>query len=354
MTDDASVEMGTTIGADGEAVQFPRYRESLAEAKPFLMPGFQEDEVIEILPSEKANKKIRFDEQILIQEIENRFAYSFPEDDDDDSYEIEIVEDDGDADFYLEIVDGEVFYVFETEDDISEDESEESDDMEDSETETDQDAGPRQPLQLPIATMSAPLLDDDDDSNGVEPSSGASRNSAPSPQMDFHASMSSIMSENEDMLVLDEEFYSEDDQKDAAEQRPSSPPSVQAVPATPTSPDNAEDQLSSSAVVSSEEEPSTPPRQPKGAVALVDHFPEPVSPIAKNLAPASPGTGIKTPVKSILKACPESPKKPPTPKKKKKKGDKKKEKTFTKTYVRPEEFDGEHRVYTWEKPDCKF
>ena len=57
-TGEVVVEMGTTIGADGEAVQFPRYRESLAEAKPFLMPGFNEDEVVEILPSEKTNRKI--------------------------------------------------------------------------------------------------------------------------------------------------------------------------------------------------------------------------------------------------------------------------------------------------------
>ena len=153
----------------------------------------------------------------MIQEIENRFAYSYPEDEDDDSYEIEIVEDDGDADFYLEIVDGEVFYVFETEDDISEDDSEESDEMEDSETETDLEGSPRQPLQLPIATMSAPPLLDDDDSDLLQPVSGVSEKvvaSTPT-QMDFHASMSSLMSsENEAMLMLEDD-HEEDHSGDA-------------------------------------------------------------------------------------------------------------------------------------------
>src|SRR3569623_985447 len=96
---------------------FPRYFKDLAPAKPFLVPSF-DNQVVEVLPSAKANRKIRFDEQILVQEIENRYASMDYEEDDDDSYEIEIVDDDEDADFYLEIVDGEVVYVFETEDDI--------------------------------------------------------------------------------------------------------------------------------------------------------------------------------------------------------------------------------------------
>jgi hypothetical protein len=124
----------------------PRYADALHAPKPFLMP-VQDDENQQqqqprqqiILPPVKVNLKIRFSEEILVTEIEDRFYYSNNhngnnsssnlsdasgessdgECSDDDSYEIEIVEDDGEADFYLEIVDGEVFYVFETEDDIS-------------------------------------------------------------------------------------------------------------------------------------------------------------------------------------------------------------------------------------------
>lgn len=100
--------------------QLPFRNEPLAKAKPFLMPRGGPNDTHSILPPEKENRKIRFQEEILVTEIENRFYLNdFPEDDEEGSYEIEIVEDDGDADFYLEIVDGEVFYVFETEDDIS-------------------------------------------------------------------------------------------------------------------------------------------------------------------------------------------------------------------------------------------
>mmetsp|Transcript_5975 Transcript_5975/g.11991 ORF Transcript_5975/g.11991 Transcript_5975/m.11991 type:complete len:782 (+) Transcript_5975:260-2605(+) len=100
--------------------QLPARHEPLAKAKPFLMPRGGPNDTHTILPPEKENRKIGFKEEILVTEIENRFYLNdFPEDDEEGSYEIEIVDDDGDADFYLEIVDGEVFYVFETEDDIS-------------------------------------------------------------------------------------------------------------------------------------------------------------------------------------------------------------------------------------------
>lgn len=100
--------------------ELPVRHEPLAKAKPFLMPRGGPNDTHRILPPEKENRKICFKEEILVTEIENRFYLNdFPEDDEEGSYEIEIVDDDGDADFYLEIVDGEVFYVFETEDDIS-------------------------------------------------------------------------------------------------------------------------------------------------------------------------------------------------------------------------------------------
>jgi hypothetical protein len=109
--------------------EYPRYQQELAQPKPFLVPSF-DNEVVEVLPSEKQNRKINFDEAVYVMEIENRWQMMEVEElEDDDSYEIEIVEGTGgaagsgstedDADFYLEMIDGEIFYVFETEDDIS-------------------------------------------------------------------------------------------------------------------------------------------------------------------------------------------------------------------------------------------
>jgi hypothetical protein len=98
---------------------------------------------------------------------------------------------------------------------------------------------------------------------------------------------------------------------------------------------------------------TTPIQTRKGSVKipLVDMVP--TSPSAAPIPPTSPGnTSVATP-RSILKACPESPKKPMTPKKPrdKTKPKEKKEKTFTKTYVRAEQFNCETTVsYAWEKP----
>ena len=62
----------------------------------------------------------------------------------------------------------------------------------------------------------------------------------------------------------------------------------------------------------------------------------------------SPVQSSPTKTKSILKCNPASPVK--TPRKDRSKN-KKSTKTFSKTYVRADQLDGEHRVYTWAKPD---
>lgn len=325
-----------SVANDGSHV-FPRYQVKLAAAKPFLMPSF-DNRIVEILPSEKQNRKIRFDEEILVQEIENRFAYAnMDEEDDDDSYEIEIVEDDGDADFYLEIVDGEVFYVFETEDDISDDESDEEDaDMQvsESETETDlDDSQPRLPLQLPIAAMSAPNLDADMETI--------------MPTYEKRQAVVTPAPARDPVLVL-----SDDEESPPVSPMAPAPVAPAAVVAMSMAASSSAIEFESGLVTPVHSAPSTPDAPKKLSVKdmFFEDIPTPTSPIATHIAPASPGSGIRTPVRSILKACPESPRRPVTPKKKKDKKEKK-EKTFTKTYVRAEHYDGEHVAYSWEKPD---
>lgn len=317
-----------------ERKQFPRYTQPLAPAKPFLVPSF-DDEVVEILPSEKPNRKIRFSDNILVQEIENRYAYMYPEDDDEDSYEIEIVDDDGDADFYLEIVDGEVFYVFETEDDISDDESDEDMDIvSESETSTD-DERPRGALQLPIGNMLAPNLDDDGSEEQLllPPPVKAP---APAPVKASPASQPAVpkqpvavtpAAESDDDEPMSPKKEDENNSGLVRDEAPVSPLGLESAPCTP--------------VQSKKPSLGSLPDAP-----IVDHVP--ISPIAGPIAPASPGTN-KTPVRSILRACPESPK--VSVKKEKKPNKEKKEKTFTKTYVRAEHYDGEHVAYNWEKPE---
>jgi hypothetical protein len=189
-----SVVMDESEGYDAISyADFPRYFTPLAAAKPFLVPTF-DNQVVELLPAEKANRKICWDEQILVQEIENRYGDMEVEEGEEDSYEIEIVDDDGDADFYLEIVDGEVFYVFETEDDISEEEESDDDDSTmtggdvsvGAHSEIDPESGsemsppegahmPSRPVQVP-QRMALPRLDDDSsdaDASPVPESKGA-------------------------------------------------------------------------------------------------------------------------------------------------------------------------------------
>ncbi len=169
----------STIYVDDNGIwhrpEYPRYTQDLAAPKPFLVPSF-DDEVVEVLPSEKQSRKICFDESVYVLEIENRFQMMEPEEiDDDESYEIEIVESSGttecdDADFYLEMIDGEIFYVFETEDDISVDENEESEQEHDasSASETTNDSRQLIPMQLNISEMMAPLCDLEESSKHLD------------------------------------------------------------------------------------------------------------------------------------------------------------------------------------------
>ncbi|EEC45203.1 predicted protein [Phaeodactylum tricornutum CCAP 1055/1] len=397
---------------------FPRFDDKLAPPRPFLVPSF-DGEIVEILPSEKANRKIRFDETVHICEIENRFAYGdYPADDEEGSYEIEIVdENDDEADFYLEIVDGEVYYVFETEDDISvEDDSYETEDEDDAESND----GPIQSLQLAIANMQIPDFDGDvcvmadnveiekvgEDDNGYsEDSLGESQ----------HPTIEEINIKDTDEVIELEENNGEYEEKVASkivslsihtkEEPLSSLDSSIRIP-TAATPDinlktdtlearvqdedlmnntdaieifigkkgpiaaaqleEAGQSISGSDHEKANENNDTPISPQAGVapgatasplssircpvLATPNHTPKrsigadaPDSPV-KGIPPASP-------VKSILRACPESPRKAPKKKPKAREVSTKREKTFTKTYVRAETFDGEHRVYSWAKPD---
>jgi hypothetical protein len=362
MTDYMDINYGRahTVSDDDDAsntfegAQFPRYLIPLAPAKPFLMPSFN-DEVVEVLPSEKANRKIRFAEDILVQEIQNRYNLVDAEED-NDSYEIEIVQDDGDADFYLEIVDGEVFYVFETEDDISVDSSDEASDNSSPENNNNGRA-----LQLSIEGMSAPNLvllqeasdDDDEDNTSVQTGSvfDASMNiSIRSGFADMDASTSDVNYNDDSMIELAVPIKVQANSSDIQQQQPSvTQTGSSSEPFMNSSMSPTKETVQDTAAVAiapSDSIPSTPksPQKSNVSVNLVDRVPLP----SPNSEPASPSGGRSvSSKKSILKSCPESPKVVIEKKPKKTKNG---EKTFTKTYVRADTFDGEHRVYAWEKP----
>lgn len=391
-----SLVMDESEGYDAISyADFPRYFTPLAAAKPFLVPTF-DNQVVELLPAEKANRKICWDEQILVQEIENRYGDMELEEGEEDSYEIEIVDDDGDADFYLEIVDGEVFYVFETEDDISEEE--ESDDDDSTMTGGDVSVGahseiepesgsemsppegahmPSRPVQVP-QRMALPSLDDDSseadvspvpESKGavlIEPDNVDDRSAASA--ADSGSNAVNVDGDDADSEVFNMRGIRSQAKVPSAPQAVALPKPEAPIPATETS-DAAQLSPTPAPAASSQSEaasdaatmpgsPSssgytTPIQTRKGSVTmpLVDMVP--ISPSVASIPPTSPGnTSVATP-RSILKACPESPKKPMTPKKPrdKSKPKEKKEKTFTKTYVRAEQFNCETTVsYAWEKP----
>ncbi|GKY90310.1 hypothetical protein MPSEU_000005000 [Mayamaea pseudoterrestris] len=364
---DVQKQAAPTSDSDDDDVsfRFPRYEVSLAKPKPFLMPDpFDAEAVIEILPSAKKTK-IKWQEEILVQEIEHRFALLYPDDEDDDSYEIEIVEDDGDADFYLEIVDGEVFYVFETEDDISVDDDEYDDESYDSDAEQ---GATGRVLQLPIHSMAAPNLQalDDTDDASAEPSVVSEG---------FHESMAAIKfnpdeldmevddEEEEELLPPEQPLVLDEPAGETTVPRPVSPAAASNDAAQFEASDTSLSLLSSEhgfeqtgaassanllpTIDDDEEGPTTPISEPMPH--MVDRIP--IQGFAMPIAPASPsGRSVASTagtVKSILKACPESPKNPKAKKVKAKKG----EKSYTKTYVRVDTFDGEHRVYAWKKPE---
>jgi hypothetical protein len=352
---------------------------------PFLMP--KEDSNQEeagsggthiVLPPEKENRKIRFQEEILVTEIENRFYLNdFPEDDEEGSYEIEIVEDDGDADFYLEIVDGEVFYVFETEDDISLESAGSDDNNAESKAGAEDDITNQLNASMFLNVdnmMFAPDLDESD--GGRESDLPMEISIQPdSATMESFNQASQFLELDDFMESSDEEEKETYPQNDDEPQKPNEPvfESEEKVVGSKGSRTESDDTL----VVVEDEEASLDVGVPVGeplvkeaaeetvAVLPIDTKPEQVlmtegsrtasieqSEHTSQSNPSFAATPTSSPVtpktKSILRSNPTSPIKTPT----KDRGTKKKTtKTFSKTYVRADELDGEHRVYSWAKPD---
>jgi hypothetical protein len=415
----AEVRAAAMIESLGGEYPLPIYAAELEPPRPFLVPSL-DGEPVEILPSQKASQKIRWEESILVKTINNRFMNEeFPEDDEEGSYEIEIVEEgeDDDADFYVEIVDGEVFYVFETEDDISEESSSSGESGSDSDSESE--AGPVAPAQFSIP-MEVPTLD--------EPSGPSVRSQstfAPSKVPTFVSSDSANFEDfnesrdfNASALTMGESFafldVDDDDleanafmNENATDKLPTKPTRgdgevvherlTDKSPITPMRCSSPWDELSQfdelkesesqagesidvlqfEGSLDGEEKKSVgeggtvTPLKPSLFESEANVSSAPKMPLRggspawtpKNVAPAAPGSieseasnrsPLGSPGKSILKAGPESPKRSPktseNPRKKKKEKGVKEKKTFTKTYVRAEDFDGESRVYTWEKP----
>jgi len=338
---------------------FPRvvWSEDIAIAKPFLISDDNGD-IIEALPPEKENRKIIWSDEVELCEMPNRRMLGLAEDSedvDDDEYEIEIVEDDGDADFYLEIVDGEIFYVFETEDD-SEDEDEYE---EDSDSCT---SSVQAPLQLPIASMMAPSLDEEDDTD-PKPTTPASVNSGISlaPPVALPFPSSSISPAKHSPKKLTQSIEHMDKELDLADlgvqkgrpelltttsdqQEISLVEDADAETLQESFHESFHASTGSWLVDSPEASPITSPNSSQAGQLVFS--PLPTSPKEANSGVLrSPMGSPVSPTKSILKANPPSPRRKVAKKRKEKK-----EKTVTKTYVRADTFDGEHQVYTWEKP----
>ena len=336
----------STIYVDDDGIwhrpEYPRYTQDLAAPKPFLVPSF-DDEIVEVLPSEKKDRKICFDESVYVLEIENRFQLMEPEEiDDDESYEIEIVERSGasecdDADFYLEMIDGEIFYVFETEDDISVDENEEESEQGNdasSASETTNDSRQIIPMQLNIGDMMAPLLDLEESSKHLDAGDFLDD--------DMDSVRTSEHDESRTNMIICENIESVLD----GEKSQTLPKNLNAIMQ-----DGMEvlvdklESLPSFASVTPDDElqnnmnPSSPSRP------LVDN----TMATSQQVFESPHESPVRSTPTSILKVN------TPSPSKQKKKADRKikkdkKEKTFTKTFVRVADFDGEHRVYNWEKP----
>jgi hypothetical protein len=392
MAEEMAVAMIESLGGE---YHLPIYAGKLQPPRPFLVPSL-DDEPVEILPSPKITQKIRWAESILIKTIDNRFAdEDYREDDEEASYEIEIVaEGDDDADFYLEIVDGEVFYVFETEDDSSQESGssgseEESLISDDSSSESDPEipAAPAQFAQFSIPGMQAPDLEEMEILEATFSASGNTFANDNVPRCVGSPSKNSHYEDlNESFLTMGESFACLGgnimDVEDAEVVAPSALDTSPKSPARCASPWDAtmlggadegeqlqvpqspvkDEPLSPFKSDNGNEKAKSPPKMPKreASIKLEDFqsLPFPSSPpkddVAPLDAPPSPSRSVSS-VKSILKANPESPPKiltvPDSPRRKKKK-DKvvMAKKTFSKTYVRAEEYDGEHRVYAWEKP----
>ena len=118
------------------------WKEDLAPAKPFLVPN-EDGDPVEVLPSEKPNRRVRWTDTVELLEIDNRSQLGLVQDDDDSSYGMEVLDDDKVyEDFYLVEI-------------ISDDEDESINEGSDSE---ELHCGPLQGLQLPIEAMMAPPM----------------------------------------------------------------------------------------------------------------------------------------------------------------------------------------------------
>lgn len=311
---------------------YPKFRQALAEPKPVLISSFENQTTIESIPAVKENQKIRFSENVDVMCIENRFQLMDPADyEDDDSYEIEIVEGNGstggdDADFYLEMIDGEIFYVFETEDDISVESNDDS-------SSYDKDAGAAcEPLQLDIGgLMTSPKKVSE-----VQMGESFSHIDYDPSETSASASEGAMHDENGDVRI--EDIIQFELPSLPSLPMPRNEPNPPISSPTPCPGDDSLSPKSQSPSRRADVAPSSPRRLPS-IDDLDSDFP---------LSPSR-----SPPPKSILKACPVSPlpcvgKASSSKEKREKKA--KKEKTFTKTFVRASDFDGEHRVYSWEKP----
>lgn len=370
--------------------ELPSFNEPLKKAIPFLMPLGGPNDTHVTLPPEKENRKIRFQEEILVTEIENRFFLNdFPEDDDEGSYEIEIVEDDGDADFYLEIVDGEVFYVFETEDDISLEEDEfemelDHDNQQAKDGLTDQLNSSM--FNINLEDMMAPDLEESEHNKKESPEG---------PPMEIACMMESFNQSGHfgdgDLENLMEP--SEEDQSEKVDATPSNPLDdiMEEEPEPPRSKNHR--LVSEETLVLMEEEPAKPsasvivndnkplsadPKPAGQATTTTTSWEKNINtesttarlvqqpqqsddpsasqttglsagePSASGYSSPTPGSPSRT-TKSILRCNMPSPVK--KPKKATRPKEKKATKTVSKTYVRADQLDGEHRVYSWAKPD---
>ena len=382
--------MSILDGPLAELRTLPCYNEPMKKPRPFLVPA-EGDQVIEILPAEKENRKIKFSDEILVTEIEDRF-FHYPEEleeVEEEAYEIEIVEDDGDADFYLEIVDGEVFYVFETEDDLSVDSIDELFSGDEASVASSFDSMHSGTSDLSgaydLADLVAPNLDGDTDGAFMEDSEAFIQEipfpdeiklpkqssvdddtSINSEQLDIEGedSMQSLTKEFEIPEAakkdMDRHSAKKEGRRKKRETRPSPEPSEASVSSSSSS------SSSSSCVSSSTKSMQLPPAptgksgrtqdtSKKGALEKKDapkvstRSPPPSPPSTPPVSPDRSGspTGRS---RSILKANAPSPRADTKKACSKKEVSKKKKHAFTKTYVRAEQFDGEHRVYSWQKP----
>lgn len=350
------------------------------------MPG-EGGEMIETLPAAKENRKINFREDILVTEIEDRFFMYGDEieQEEEEAYEIEIVEDDGDADFYLEIVDGEVFYVFETEDDMSEGSMEELLSGDEASVASSFEASMHSgtsDLGFDLDDLEAPMLDDSEglgDSGQLPQGSNLTgeikldntveKGNASGFELEFEtedAPSTKIDISESTKIYMDKQMAKKEERQRAKKLTPDPSENSSAKSSASVSSKSSASSSSSSTTTAfkQQDQPPIPGESVKAqpmASNVVDSTP--VSPTISSLpgspkatAASSVGTGVSpsSKGKSILKASGPSPRKIDKKKveNKKEPTDKKTRKpSYTKTYVRAEQFDGEHRVYSAQKPE---